>query len=119
MHQAQLIEAVPAFYYLAFFREPKDGCPGYCNPIAGWGGPSELTLVGAASPPAGNYLVSLGYLVFYSRMKVGECLAELADEPLDILGPTLLCMAVRLMGDVSTEDLIHHIQLPLLETSST
>ena len=86
MHQAQLVEAVPAFYNLAFFREPKDACPGYCNPIAGWGGSSELTLVGAASPPAGDYLVSLGYLVFYGRIKVGEGLAKLTDEVLTSSG---------------------------------
>src|SRR5215208_6424112 len=87
---AQLVEVVPAFHYLAIIREAEDAYPAHSNRFAGGSDAPELTLMGAASPPAGHHHVSFGYLILDGGTKVREGQAKLPDKPLDVLGPTLL-----------------------------
>ena len=47
-------------------------------------------------------------------MEVGEGLAELADESLDVLGAAFFGVHVGLVGEVAVEDLLHQVQLPLV-----
>jgi hypothetical protein len=106
LHHAQFIKVIPAFHHLALIREPEDAYPRYRYLIAGGSDAPELALMGAASSPAGYYLVSLGYLILDIATQVGEGLAKLADEPLNVFGPTLFCTPVCLMRDISVKDLV-------------
>src|SRR3712207_5941401 len=68
----------------------------------------------AARPPAGDHLVSLGDLLLYDGMKVGEGEAELGREPLYVLGAALEHRPISLMGKVSIEDLVHNLKVALV-----
>src|SRR5215211_2431506 len=111
---AQLVEVVPAFHYLAFIREAEDAYPAHSNWFASGSDPPELALMGAASPPAGHHHVSFGYLILDGGTKVREGLAKLPDNPLDVLGPTLLGTTVCLVRDVPIKDLVCQVQVALV-----
>jgi hypothetical protein len=114
LHHAKLIEVIPALYDLSLLREPEDTYARDRDLVAGRSDAPELALVGATHRPTGHYLVPFGDHILDCAMKVGEGPTELAYEPLDILGSALLRVAVRLMGDVSGEDLVHQVQVPLV-----
>ena len=80
-----------------------------CSPV-GSDAP-ELALVGAVRRPSSDHLVLLGALVLYGGMEIGEDAAELAQEPLYVLGAALEHGAIWLVSGVVGEDLVHQVEV--------
>src|SRR5215203_5701036 len=114
LHHAQLVEVVPALHHLALIGEAEDPRPRNRDPPAGGRDAPKLAPVGPAHRPARHHLVPLGDLVLYGRTEVGEGPAELAHEPLDVLGTPLEDGAVGLVGAVALEDLLRQVQVTLV-----
>jgi hypothetical protein len=80
----------------------------------------ELSSMGAAGRPAGDHLVPVAYLILYGDLQIGEGLAVLAEELLDLLGTAFLLRAVGLVGDVPSAKISSATStLPLAHPSST
>ncbi len=80
LHHTHRVIVVPALHHLAL-GEPLDRDARHLHPVTRGGTqPLRLTLMRAASPPAGHHLVPFGYLVFYGAGEVGEGAAHASGE---------------------------------------
>ena len=89
LQQAQIVVAIPLLYYLAPLNAVYADALELCLLPSGRAKLLYLSLVSTAYRPAGDYLVPFGYLVLYGGVEVGESLAELANESLEVLGAAL------------------------------
>src|SRR5215211_6265404 len=108
---AELVEAVPALYDLALFRETEDADAGDGYPLAGGRDAPELARVGDAERPAGHDPVLFPDHVLHDVFDVREGGAVLLDELLDVFGATLQGGAVGLVGEIRFgEDLVRDVK---------